>query len=113
MRGTLAVASLLTLGACGDPNAVYRPPPEVIAAYEAQMGPPTPPSAADLEYRERERQAAAICAARADMAGATYGGRGFGLTGALTAGLEAGVAAERVRTSCMNAYMASGVMPGL
>lgn len=61
----------------------------------------------------RDAQARAICAARADMAGATFSGRGFGLAGAVSAGLEAGIAAERVRAACLNAYFATGVLPSL
>lgn len=60
---------------------------------------------------ERDAQAAAICAARAEMAGATYSGRGFGMAGAIGAGMEAGIAAERVRAVCLDAYRRTGILP--
>lgn len=59
----------------------------------------------------RDAQADTVCRARAEMAAATYSGRGVGLTGALVAGTEAGIAAERVRAACWDAYRATGILP--
>jgi hypothetical protein len=105
---------LVVLAGCaggGGSQAVYRPPPELVAEYDRQMGPPPGMTAAQLAARDRQQRAEAICAARAEMAGATYSGRGFGLVGALTAGTEAAIAGERARTACLGAYQRTGVMP--
>ena len=127
--------ALLALAACGS-GEVYRPPAELVAAYDRQMGGPPPAirpdprfipaprSPAELQQRmvsenaaaeaaARGQAAEAICAARADMAAATYAGRGFGLAGAVSAGMEAAVVAERVRTACVAAFRQTGAMPSL
>ena len=101
---------LVVLAGCGD---IYRPPAEAIADYDRQMGgPPPAPPPVSPEVAARNAQAEAICAARAEMAGATYAGRGFGMSGAVLAGMEAGIAAERVRHACLDAYHATGQVPG-
>lgn len=139
MTRIVILASSVLLAGCapGYVQGVYQPPPELVAAYDRQMRQSPPPSPigrpdpryippastpAEMERRmaaetaaaaraERDQQAAVICAARAEMAGATYAGRGFGLSGALSAGIEAGIAAERVRAVCLDAYQRTGILP--
>ncbi len=106
-----SVVLVLLLAGCGD-GGVYRTPAEVIAEYDRQMGgPPPPPPPLSPEVSRRNAQAEAICNARAEMAGATYAGRGFGMSGAILTGMEAGMASTRVRQACMDAYQATGILP--
>lgn len=128
MRGLLIACGVLLLAGCAQrAQEVYqaeqaRQIEEYRAEYDRRMAtvPPLSPEemdAARARAREvasafqRDQQAAAICAARAEMAGATYSGRGAGLVGALTAGTEAAIASERVRAACLRAYQATGVLP--
>jgi len=116
----LSALVALTLAGCAQPPPL---PPMSAAATAAALDPGfsdrggsawrggASPAAAPQSHAERDAQAAAICAARAEMAGATYSGRGFGLAGAIGAGMEAGIAAERVRAVCLDAYRRTGVLP--
>lgn len=120
MRLILAAMAVALAGCAPEP-----PPPLTGAAWAAAMDPgfsdrgSARPNAApaaippQVAQAERDAQAAAICAARAEMAGATYSGRGFGMAGAIGAGMEAGIAAERVRAVCLDAYRRTGVLPSL
>jgi hypothetical protein len=113
------VVACLILAGCAAPPPL--PPRDVPPSPMGRADPRFIPAAsapAEMERRRaaenergRELQAAAVCSARADMAGATYAGRGWGIAGAMTAGAEAAVAAERVRAACMDGFRASGVMP--
>lgn len=61
----------------------------------------------------RHQQAAIICRARGNMAASQPVFGGFGIAGAINAGLQQGWAGASVEANCLAAHEATGIMPSL
>ena len=130
MRFFISLAFLFLM-AC-DRNAVYQPPPELVADFDRRnasalqrfnaerperlspsvsVTPVSEVERAENERQRRDHQAFAICEARGRMAGATYPSRGWGLAAAIVSGFEAGMAGVQVQDACLEAYRATGILP--
>lgn len=66
---------------------------------------------ARIDAEDREMHAAAICRERGNMAAAQPAFGGFGMAGAINAGVAQGVAGSQVEAACLRAWQATGVMP--
>lgn len=62
---------------------------------------------------QQDQQAAAICRARGNVAGSQPAFGGFGIGGAIAAGMQQGWAAANAEAACFNAYRQTGIMPAL
>lgn len=62
---------------------------------------------------QQDQQAAIICRARGQVAGSQPAFGGFGIGGAINAGMQQGWAAANAEAACFNAYRATGIMPSL
>jgi hypothetical protein len=60
---------------------------------------------------QQDQQAAIICRARGNIAGSQPAFGGFGIAGAINAGVQQGWAAANTEAACFNAYRATGIMP--
>lgn len=108
----IAAAALLT--ACASQEAIDRQNAHAAIAAVAQWQVAgRPPPEVMNQAAERDRQAAIICRARGNAAGAMPAFAGFGSTGAVAAGMQQGWAAASVEQNCIQAYRATGIMPAL
>lgn len=86
-----------------------------VARREAGQGPkPTREEIAlarGVEADARTRAAAIICRERGTMAATQPAFGGFGLAGAISAGMQQGWAGANQEAACMRAYQATGIMP--
>ena len=62
---------------------------------------------------QQDQMAVAICRARGQVAGSQPVFGGFGIAGAINAGMQQGWAAANAEAACINAYQQTGIMPGL
>ena len=110
----IVIAAALALGACASQEAIDRQNAQAaMAAVAAWRAAGEPPPAVMNQIAERDRQAAIICRARGNMAGAQPAFGGFGTSGAIAAGMQQGWAAASVEQNCVQAYRATGVLPAL
>lgn len=95
-------------------EAEWHDPAARAARYRAAQNPPQEAPASErraMLAADRDRQAAAICAGRAQVAGTTPVFGGFGLHGVMMGVTQQEIARVNTGNTCMEVYRQTGIMP--